>query len=101
MSARLGRFKERIVLPSTQFPHRKGLRTSDAPLCVPHALQIALESGQQVNIKQIDFSTAFDRVNHQGILYKLFTVDIGGSVLTILTVSIKSITARYCGRLSE
>ena len=36
-------------------------------------------------IVQIDFSSAFDRVNHQGILYKLCSVGIGGSVLSILT----------------
>ena len=34
---------------------------------------------------QIDFSAAFDRVNHQGILYKLCSVGIGGSLLSILT----------------
>ena len=33
---------------------------------------------------QIDFSAAFDRVNHQGILYKLSSVGIGGSVLSVL-----------------
>ena len=34
---------------------------------------------------QIDFSAAFDRVNHLGILYKLCSVGIGGSVLSIFT----------------
>ena len=34
---------------------------------------------------QIDFRTAFDRVNHPGILYGLCSVGIGGSVLCILT----------------
>ena len=34
---------------------------------------------------QIDFSAAFDRVNHLGIHYKLSSVGIGGSVLSILT----------------
>ena len=33
---------------------------------------------------QIDFSAAFDRVNHLGILYKLCSVGIEGSVLSIL-----------------
>ena len=33
---------------------------------------------------QIDFSAAFDRVNHLGIFYKLCSVGIGGSVLSIL-----------------
>ena len=50
-----------------------------------HALQSALVSGQEARIIQIDFSAAFDRVNHQGILYKLCSVGIGGSVLSILT----------------
>ena len=34
---------------------------------------------------QIDFSAAFDGVNHQGILYRLTSVGIGGSVLSVLT----------------
>ena len=34
---------------------------------------------------QIDFSAAFDRVNHQGFLYRLCSVGIGFSVLSILT----------------
>ena len=54
-------------------------------MCVSHTLQSALESGQKTRIMQIDFSAAFDRVNHQGIIYKLCSVGIGGSVLSILT----------------
>ena len=34
---------------------------------------------------QIDFSAASDTVNHHGILNKLCSVGIGGSVLSILT----------------
>ena len=34
---------------------------------------------------QIDFSAAFDRVNHLGILHKLSSVGIGGFVMSILT----------------
>ena len=34
---------------------------------------------------QIDFSAAFDRINHLGILYKLCSVSIGGTVLSKLT----------------
>ena len=45
----------------------------------------ALERGQKARIVQIDFSAAFDRVNHQGILYRLCSVGIGGTVLSILT----------------
>ena len=51
---------------------------------VPYTAK-SLESGQEARIVQIDFSAAFDRVNHQGILYRLGSVGIGGSVLSILT----------------
>ena len=73
------------VLPTTQFAYRKGLGTCDALLCVSHTLQNAIQSGERARIVQIDSSAAFDRVNHQGILYKLCSVGIGGSVLSILT----------------
>ena len=73
------------VLPTTQFAYRKGLGTCDALLCVSHSLQSALENEQEARIVQINFSAAFDRVNHLGILYKLCSVCIGGSVLSILT----------------
>ena len=86
MSVRLGRFMECSgVLPTRQFAYRKGLGTCDALLYVSHTLQSALESGQQARISQIDFSAAFDRVNHLGILYKVCSEGIGDSVLSILT----------------
>ena len=76
VSVRLGRFMERNgMLPTAQFAYRKGLQgTCDALLCVSHTLQSALESGKETRIVQIDFSAAFDRVNHQGILYRLCSV---------------------------
>ena len=73
------------VLPTTQFAYRKGLGTCDSLLCVSHTQQSALESGQEARIVQIDFRAAFDRVNQQGILYKLSSGGIGGSVLSVLT----------------
>ena len=103
MSVRLGRFMERNgVLPTTKFAYRKGLGTCDALLCVSHTLQSALESGQEARIVQIDFSAAFHRVNHQGILHRLCSVGIGGfCVVYTDTVSSKRVTARYDGWLSE
>ena len=84
MSVRLGRFMERSgVFPTTQFAYRKGLGTRDALLCLSYTPQSALESEQEARIVQIDFCAAFDRVNHQGILYKLCSVGIGGSVLSL------------------
>ena len=50
-----------------------------------HTLQSALESGQEARIVEIYFSADFDRINHQGILHKLGSVGIGGSVLPLST----------------
>ena len=72
-------------LPITQFVYRKSQHTCDALLWVSQTLQSVLESGQEARIVQIDFSAAINRVNHQGILYRLCSVGIGGSVLSILT----------------
>ena len=73
------------MLPITQFAYLKGLGTCDALLRMSHTLQSALESGQEAHIVQIDFSATFDRVNHLGILCKLCSVCIGGSVLSVFT----------------
>ena len=84
----------RGVLPTTQFAYRKGLGTCDALLCVAHTLQNALGMGQEARIVQIDFSATFDRVNHLGILLKLCSVGVGGSVLSVLTQFL-SIQSQY------
>ena len=82
VSVRRGRFMEcRGVLPTTQLAYRKG----DALLCVAHTLQSAFKMEQEARIVQIGCSAAFDRVNHHGILFKLYSVGVGGSVLSVLT----------------
>ena len=53
---------------------------------------------------QIDFSAAFDRVNNQDILYSLCSVETlcwRFCVAFTDTVSVKPITTRYGGWLSE
>ena len=86
MSVRLGRFMEcRGVLPTTQFAYRKGLGTCDALLCVALTLQSALDRGQEARTVQIAFSAAFDRVKHRRILFRLCSVGVGGSVLSIMS----------------
>ena len=90
-----GSIKERsaVLLSTTQFAYRKELgvwclHACDELLCMSHTLQSALGTGQQARIVQIDFKAPFDVVNHQGILNKLCSVCIGGSVmLSLLAVS--------------
>ena len=88
------------ALPTTQFAYWKGLGTCDELLCVAHPLQSALESGQEARIMQIDFSAAFDRVNHQDVFYSPCGYWRFCVVYTD-TVSVKPITAHYGGWLSE
>ena len=71
------------ALPTTQFAYRNGLGTCHALCACPTAEYIG--EWQEARIVQSDFIAAFDRVNHPGILYKLCSVGIGGSVLSILT----------------
>ena len=70
---------------TTKFAYMKGLFTCDALLCVAHTFQSALEMGQEARIVHIDFSAALERINHQGILFKLCSVGIVGSVLSVQT----------------
>ena len=50
-----------------------------------YTFQSDLERRQEARIVQIDFSAAIDMVNHQGILFKLCSVGVGGSVMSVLT----------------
>ena len=68
-----------------QFAYRNGLGTSDAVLCVAQTLQSALEMGKEARIVQIDFRAALDSFKYQGIIFKLCSVGVGGSVLSLLT----------------
>jgi len=85
MASRLGRFFETAgVMPDNQYGFRKGLGTTDALLHVSHVLQSALDHGCEAKLVQIDFSAAFDRVNHEGLLFKLRSVGVGGSFFSVI-----------------
>ena len=83
VSIRLGRFIECSGVSNHPVCLSERSGTCDAFVCPINCS--VLESGQEARIMQIDFSAAFDRVNHQGILNKLCSVGVGGSVLSILT----------------
>ena len=72
-------------LPKTQFGFRKGLGAADALLLLNHELQSALDTNCESRLVSLDFSAAFDTVNHKGLIFKLKSVGIGGNILSILT----------------
>ena len=85
VAVRLGSFFEReSCLPQRQYAYRKGRGTCDALLDYCNMGQLALDSGAEMRTVQIDFSAAFDRVNHEALIYKLRDVGVSGSVLSII-----------------
>ena len=73
------------LLPAVQFAFRKNLGCPDALLTISHHLQKSLDAGMESYNVQLDFSAAFDRVSHSGLLFKLKSIGVGGSVLSICT----------------
>ena len=78
-------FNKFDIISSYQFGFRKGLSTSDALLTMVHDLQLALDRGAEARVVSLDFSSAFDCVNHKALLYKLQLVGIGGRIFNILS----------------
>ena len=90
-----GRFLERsVVLSSHQYSYRKGLGTCDALLDIVCASQLELDRGGELVLVQIDFSAAFDRVNHGGLVFKLREAGVGGLILKVFQNFLSSRTQR-------
>ena len=71
------------------------VRVSVMHFCTyPIHCKVNLGSGQEARIVLIDFSAAFDKVDHHCIAYKLCSVGIGVSVLSLLT-QIQSHRSQY------
>ena len=71
-------------LPSSQYAYRKKLGTCDALLDISSLVQENLDKGFETLIFQIDFSAAFDLVNHRALVYKFKELGIDGNLLNIL-----------------
>ena len=92
---RFGRFLKRSgVLSSHQYSYRKGLGTYDALLDIVRAGQLELDRDGELALVQIDFSAAFDRVNHAGLVFKLQEAGVGGLILKVFQNFLSSRTQR-------
>ena len=95
IALRFGCFLERSgVLPSHQYSYRKRLGTCDALLDIVCAGQLELDRGGELALVQIDFSAAFDRVNHEGLVFKLREAGVGGLILRVFQNFLSSRTQR-------
>ena len=86
VSHKLSSFCEKCVfLPVAQFAYMKGLGCTDALLTISHHHQKSLDAGKESSIVHLDFSAAFDRVSHSGLVFELKSIGVGGSALSIST----------------
>ena len=72
------------LLADRQYAYRKRLGTCDALLDLTSHMQEDLDNGFETRIVQIDFSAAFDLVNHKALIFKLQNLGVGGWVLGLL-----------------
>ena len=72
------------LLADRQYAYRKKLGICDALLDLTCHMQEDLDNGFETRIVQLDFSAAFDLVNHKALVFKLQSLGIGGWVLELL-----------------
>ena len=102
VSHKLSSFCEKYdLLPAAQFAYRKRLGCTDALPNISHHLQKSLGAGMESYIVHIDFSEAFHRVSHSGLLFKLKSIGVGGSLLSICTESLSDRRQRVVVSASE
>ena len=66
-------------------PKQSGFRQKDSSVCklihIVHTIYEALENGKEVCAIFLDISKAFDKVWHEGLLFKLKQIGVGGPLL--------------------
>ena len=60
---------------AAQLAFRKGGGCTDALLTISHHLHKSLDTGMESYIVWLDFSAAFDRVSHSGLLLKFKSIN--------------------------
>ena len=65
------------LLADRHYAYRKKLGTCDALLDLTCHMQKDLDSGFETRIVQLDFSTAFDLVNHKALFLNFKTLALG------------------------
>ena len=80
---------------------QKNLGTYDALLDIICAGQMELDMGGELALVQIDFSAAFDRANHGGLVFILREAGVGGMILKVFKSFLSSHTQRVDGVCSS
>ena len=64
------------ILPATHFAFKKMLGTCDKLLIFTSEVQVALVYESETRAVTLDFSSAFNSVNHRKLIYKLKSIDL-------------------------
>ena len=91
------------ILPSSQVAYRKMHSTEDALVLAANRWLMAQQERKYTGIVMVDMSKAFDRVQHQRLIDKLFTLGVNGRVLLWLAsyLSGRSQRVKLCEALSD
>ena len=89
--------EDNSLLPLFPFLYRRDLGTYDALLALSHRLRGALDRGMEGSLVQLDFSAAFYKVSHRGLLCKLRSTGVGEHFLSIESEFLSDKTTRVFG----
>ena len=73
------------LISDKQSGYRRGDSTVKQLLSITHEIYKAFDASHEVRAVFLDISRAFDRVWHEGLIYKLQTFGVGGDILRILS----------------
>ena len=82
VSAIMRHFDENIILTDNQHGFRRGRSCETQLLELVEELTTNLESGKQTDVRIMDFSKSFDKVNHALLLHKLQRYGVQGTTNT-------------------
>ena len=79
-------FNENNLISPKQSGFKPGDSCIDQLRSITHEIYEELDAGREVRSVFLDISKAFDKVWHEGVLFKLSQNGISGNLLKLLTV---------------
>ena len=83
-------FNENNLISPKQSGFKPGDSCINQLISITHEIYEALDAGFEVRSASLDISKAFDKVWHEGVLFKLSQNGISGNLLELLTDFLKN-----------
>jgi len=80
------------IIPNEQIGFRRGARTQDHILVLKHIIDKFISKSKKLFVCFVDFSSAFDTVWRNGLIYKLIKCGIGGKFITVIESMYSSVS---------